>query len=161
MCQYLKWELCKCHPSHSPWVWGNDLKRLRWLRSLPYIQYILPSTKKLMPPPTANPFAASSMAISPSLSYGQQYPSSLKLVIPTLPNPSVAYITPMTPNTPLLSYSPSTSPASSASPPTPSGIEDHTAKINSTSSLPSLLKAAAISIIHSKTKMFTFASPTV
>ncbi|KAG6369889.1 hypothetical protein JVT61DRAFT_13353 [Boletus reticuloceps] len=59
------------------------------------------------------------------------------------------------------SYSLSISPASSASPPTSPGIKDHTAKIISASSSPGLAtgRAEAMPLIHSKSKMFAFASP--
>jgi len=119
-CQYLEWKL------------DVDPVTLREFENMickdlvgpgPHPTYILPSTKKSTPPPTANPFAAPSH-MSPPPSYGQRYPSPPKPVLPPPPNPTMAYMTPpTTPDTPSPTYSP-TSPASSASPPSPPGIED-------------------------------------
>ncbi|KAF9243147.1 hypothetical protein BU15DRAFT_86565 [Melanogaster broomeanus] len=162
MCQYLEWEL------------NVDPVTLREFEVMirrdfagpgPYPTYILPSTTKATPPPTANPFASSSTTgPSPSPSSGQRYPSPPKPAYPLPTNPSSAYMTPpTTPDTPSPCYSTSTSPASSASPPTPHGIEDHTAKIVSASSSPGLARVepVPVAVPFSKTKMFAFASPAV
>ena len=120
ICQYLEWEL-----NVDPVMLREfeDIIRKDFVGPGPYPTYILPSTKKWTSPPTANPFAAPSH-MSPSPSYGQQYPLPSKLVLRPPPNPTMAYMTPpTTPDTPSLSYSP-TSPASSASPPSPLGIKD-------------------------------------
>jgi hypothetical protein len=157
MCQYLEWELNVDPVTLREF---EEMIRKDFVGPGPYPTYILPSTKKSTPPPTANPFAAVS-STSPSPSYGQRYPSPPKSAFPP-PNPSAAYITPpTTPDTPSGSYTPSTSPASSASPPTPPGIEDYTAKIVSAASSPGLAKAEAITVVHSKSKMFAIASPSV
>ncbi|KIK92913.1 hypothetical protein PAXRUDRAFT_12952 [Paxillus rubicundulus Ve08.2h10] len=64
---------------------------------------------------------------------------------------------------PSVSYSTSTTPASSASPPTPHGIKDRTAKIVSASLPPGLAKVepAPVAVPFCKSKMFAFASPLV
>ena len=154
MCQYLEWEL-----NVDPITLREfeEMIRKDFVGPGPYPTYILPSTKKSTPPPTANPFASPSNT-TPSPSYGQRHPSPPKPVFPPAPYPTMAYVTPPdTPPTP--TYSASTSPASSASPPTPPGIEDLTAKIVSASSSPGLAKAEAPPVVHSKSKMFAFASP--
>ncbi|KAN0081278.1 hypothetical protein V8E55_008902 [Tylopilus felleus] len=157
MCQYLEWELNVDPVTLKEF---EEMIRKDFVGPGPYPTYILPSTKKSTPPPTANPFAAPA-SVSPSPSYGQRHPSPPKPVFPP-PNPTAAYMTPpTTPDTPSPSYSPSTSPASSASPPTPPGIEDHTAKIVSASSSPGFSNAESIPVIHSKSKMFAFATPAV
>ncbi|KIJ15514.1 hypothetical protein PAXINDRAFT_77274 [Paxillus involutus ATCC 200175] len=160
MCQYLEWELNVDPVTLHEF---EEMIRKDFVGPGPYPTYILPSTKKTTPPPTANPFASSSTGPSPSPSCGQRYPSPPKPVYQPPPNPSSAYMTPpTTPDTPSPSYSTSTSPASSASPPTPPGVEDHTARIVSASSSPGLVKAEPMPIVpHSKSKMFAFASPAV
>ncbi|KAG1880015.1 hypothetical protein F4604DRAFT_1922692 [Suillus subluteus] len=82
--------------------------------------------------------ASSSHFGKPTPTYGHHYPSPPK---PDFPPPNSSYITPPTsPDTPSLSYSTSTSPASTASPPTPPGMEDCTARIVSASSSPGIPK---------------------
>ncbi|KAG1716490.1 hypothetical protein ID866_694 [Astraeus odoratus] len=156
MCQYLEWEL-----NVDPLTLKEfeEMVRKDFAGTGPYPTYILPSTKKSTPPPTANPFAPSTSGPSPSPSHGQRYPSPPR---PTyIPPPS--YVTsPTTPETPSPSYSTSTSPASSASPPTPPGIEDLSAKIVSAASSPGFSKVADhVPVPQSKSKMFAFASPSV
>ncbi|KAG2069647.1 hypothetical protein BDR04DRAFT_1232124 [Suillus decipiens] len=127
----------------------------------PYPTYILPSSSKATPPPTANPFSAPPPAtLAPTPSYGHRYPSPPK---PAFPPPNSSYITPpTTPDTPSPCYSTSTSPASTASPPTPPGMEDCTARIVSASSSPGIPKHEPVPVPPpSKHKMFAFASPAV
>ncbi|KAG1872226.1 hypothetical protein F4604DRAFT_1925838 [Suillus subluteus] len=74
----------------------------------------------------------------PTPTYGHRYPLPPK---PDFPPPNSSYITPPTsPDTPSPSYSTSTSPASTASPPTPPGMEDCTSRIISASSSPGIPK---------------------
>ncbi|KAH7904011.1 hypothetical protein BJ138DRAFT_1019739, partial [Hygrophoropsis aurantiaca] len=156
MCQYLEWEL-NVEPATLKEF--EDMVRKDFAGPEPYPTYILKSTTKTTPPPTTIPFPPATTSLSaatrfpttpppttipfppattsdtPAPSYGQRYPSPPK---PSYPPPLVsqsAYMTPpTTPDTPSPSYSASTSPASSASPPTPPGIGDLSAKIVSASS---------------------------
>ncbi|KAI9459964.1 hypothetical protein HD554DRAFT_2041724 [Boletus coccyginus] len=157
MCQYLEWELNVDPVTLREF---EEMIRKDFVGPGPYPTYILPSMKKSTPPPTANPFATPSNP-SPLPSYGQRHPSPPKPAFPPPPNPAAYMTPPTTPDTPSPSYTPSTSPASSASPPTPPGVEDLTAKIVSASSSPGFVKAEAIPVVYSKTKMFAFASPSV
>ena len=94
---YLEWEL-----SVDPVTLREFVKRIRkdFADPGPYptVTYILPSTKKTTPPPTAIPFTVPS-STSPSLSYGQRYPSPPKLIFPAPQNPTAAYMTPPLPQT--------------------------------------------------------------
>ncbi|KAG2092420.1 hypothetical protein BD769DRAFT_1679148 [Suillus cothurnatus] len=81
---------------------------------------------------------ASSNHLAPTPTYGHCYPSLPK---PDFPPPNSSYITPPTsPDTLSPSYLTSTSPASTASPPTPQGMEDCTTCIVSASSSPGIPK---------------------
>jgi hypothetical protein len=113
MCEYLEWEL------------NVDSITLREFEDIIRKDFdpihILPSTKKSTPPPTAHPpAAAQSFAVVRSV-------LSIATQIDPPQNPSMAHMPPPpnypSDNTPSPSYSPS-SPALSASPPTPPGIED-------------------------------------
>ena len=76
MCEYLEWEL-KVDP-----ITLREFEEIIQKDFDP--SYILPSTKKSTPPPTANLFTTQSNT-SPSPSYGQPYPLPHKPVFPPLP----------------------------------------------------------------------------
>ena len=132
----------------------EDMVRKGFAGPCPYPTYILPPTKKSTPPPSALPFAAPTCGLTPSPSNEQWYSPSNAQYVPSLPSlPS--FNSP--PETPSPSYS-TLSPTSSASPPTPIGIEDLSAKIVSASSLPGYSKLSEhIHAPPTKSKMFAFA----
>ncbi|KAH7904210.1 hypothetical protein BJ138DRAFT_1138589 [Hygrophoropsis aurantiaca] len=134
----------------------EDMVRKDFAYPGPYHTYILPSATKTTPPPTAIPLHRRQLPspstgdlrrrrrrrrhrqppspsllrlpakLPPHLKYGQRYPSPPK---PTYPPPPVSQSAHMTPPTTLDTPSPSyTLPASSASPPTPPGLKDLSAK---------------------------------
>lgn len=86
-------------------------------------------------------------------------PHPINTAVPPPPYSS----SPTTPDTPYSDSSSSSSPASSASPRTPVGLEDFSAKIASGSSSPCLsIRAEKVSLLHPlKTKMFAFAIPAI
>ena len=108
MCQYLEWELNVDPVTLKEF---EEMVRKDFVGIGPYPTYILPSTKKSTPPPSAIPFHPT-CGVSPSPSNEQRYTSPPK--VPYVPSPP-SYSSP--PETPSSCYS--TSPASSASPPTP------------------------------------------
>ena len=137
------------HRSHHPQrVRGNDPQGFRQPRSLPHLY--LPIDEEVNATIHCQPLRRHTVSTI------HRHPNRY-----APPKPSMVYMTPpTTPDTPSPSYSPSTSPVSSASPLTPSGIEDFTHKIVSALSSPGLAKAEA-PVVHSKSKMFTFVSPAV
>ncbi|KAI6009840.1 hypothetical protein EDC04DRAFT_3146157 [Pisolithus marmoratus] len=147
MCQYLDWEL---NVDPTTLKEFEAMVRKDFAGIGPFPTYILPSTKKSTPPPTANPFAPPSSGFTPS---------------PPHPRSSYAppsYSTPLhTPEASPSYSSSSTSPASSAPPPTPVGVEDLSAKIVSASSSPGYSSMEHVHTLSSKSKMFAFASPSV
>ncbi|KAG2108809.1 hypothetical protein BD769DRAFT_1675220 [Suillus cothurnatus] len=129
MRQYLEWEL-----NVDPVMLREfeDMVKKDFVGQGPYPTYILPSSSKTTLPPTTDPFPLPPTTLAPTPTYGHCYPSPPK---PDFPPPNSSYITPPTsPDTPSPSYLTSTSPASTASPPTPQGMEDCTTRIVSASS---------------------------
>ncbi|KIM63970.1 hypothetical protein SCLCIDRAFT_1213783 [Scleroderma citrinum Foug A] len=154
MCQYLEWEL---NVDPATLKEFEEMVRKDFAGPGPYPTYILPPTKKSTPPPSTIPFAATPCGISPSPSNEQRYQSPPKTHY--LPPSMPPFSSP--PETPSPTYSTS-SPASSASPPTPVGIEDLSAKIVSASSSPGYSKVPEhVHAPPTKSKMFAFASPAV
>ena len=156
MCQYLEWELNVDPVTLREF---EEMVKKDFVGPGPYPTYILPSSSKTSPPPSTNPFPPLPTGTITAPSQGQRYPSPPK---PLYPPPSTYITPPRTPDTPSPSYSTSTSPASTASPPTPPGMEDCTARIISTSSSPGIPKHDPVPVPPpSKVKMFAFASPSV
>jgi hypothetical protein len=163
MCQYLDWEL-NVEPSTLKEF--EDMVRKDFAGPGPYPTYILQTISKLAAT-SANPFPAiaPNTSTSPIPSFGPRQASPPK---PTPPPPSIpkhpasAYLTPpTTPDTPEPCYSDTTSPTSSASPPTPTGMIDDNVKIVSHDTSPglSIAQQAALDYAIMKQKMFAFAQP--
>ncbi|KAI6114655.1 hypothetical protein EDD17DRAFT_1832161 [Pisolithus thermaeus] len=119
----------------------------------PFPTYILPSTEKSTPPPSANPFAHPSSNFTPSPPHAHRHPSpprtaqALSMYSPPSDTPEASP-----------SYSStSTSPASSAPPPTPVGVEDLLAEIV----FARIFLGEHVPVSPSKGKMLAFASPAV
>jgi hypothetical protein len=163
MCQYLDWEL-NVEPSTLKEF--EAMVRKDFAGPGPYPTYVLTTISKLAATST-NPFPAiaPNTSTSPIPSFGPRSASPPKS---TPPPPQIqtnivnTYVTtPTTPDTPEPCYSESTSPASSASPQTPTGLIDESVKIVSHDSSPSLLIAhqVALDFAIMKQKMFAFAQP--
>ncbi|KAI6116024.1 hypothetical protein F5141DRAFT_1266388 [Pisolithus sp. B1] len=154
MCQYLEWELNVDPLTLSEF---EAMVRKDFAGIGPFPTYILPSTKKSTPPPSANPFAHPSSNFTPSPPHAHRHPSPPRTAqaLPLYSPPSD------TPEASPSYSSSSTSPASSAPPPTPVGVEDLSAKIVSASSSPGYSSVEHVPAPPSKTKMFAFASPAV
>jgi len=165
MCQYLDWEL-NVEPSTLKEF--EDMVRKDFAGPGPYPTYVLQTISKLAATST-NPFPAiaPNTSTSPIPSFGPRQASPPKSTPspspPSMPrNPASAYISPpTTPDTPEPSYSNTTSPASSASPPTPTGMIDDNVKIVSHDTSPglSIAKQVALDFAAMKQKMFAFAQP--
>ncbi|EIW76961.1 hypothetical protein CONPUDRAFT_158102 [Coniophora puteana RWD-64-598 SS2] len=131
MCQYLDWEL-----SVDPVTLQEFEAMIRkdFAGPGPYPTYTLPSPSKAMPPPLpCLPLIdAHTRAHIVELPVHPSPPPPAPLAQP----PAPSYLPPDAPETPSLSYSTSSSRASTAPPKTPHGIEDHTAWIVSAESSP-------------------------
>lgn len=138
ICQYLEWEL---NVGPATLKEFEEMVRKDFAGIGSYPTYILPSTKKSTPPPSAIPFHPT-CGISPSPLNEQRYTSLPK--VPYVPSPP--YASP--PETLSPSY-PTSSPASSASPLT---IEDLSAKIVLASFIARLPEAARARPAASKQK---------
>ena len=165
MCQYLDWEL-NVEPSTLKEF--EDMVRKDFAGPGPYPTYVLQTISKLAATST-NPFPAiaPNTSTSPIPSFGPRQASPPKSTPPppSIPtNPASAYISPpTTPDTPEPCYSDATSPASSASPPTPTGMIDDNVKIVSHDMSPglSIANQAALDFAIMKQKMFAFAQPSM
>lgn len=147
MCSYLEWQL-----NVDPMELHDFEKKVRadFKGQGPYPSYDLPSPAPAPSPmPSSTPYASDTTAPPPSFVTGRvpppfvAYPtarpahvharSTQPIPIPTHHHPERTYATPPksphVPDTPKASYSASTSPASSASPPTPPSKVDLTLKI--------------------------------
>ena len=169
MCQYLDWELNFEPDSLKEFedtVWKD------FAGPGPYPTYALPTISKLASSTViTHPIVAPNNFTSHILSFGPRHISSPK---PTpLPHqnhhqsPQPAYISPsFTPDTPLFCRSDSTSPASSAAPPTPTGIIDDLVVIaepndNTSRLLIRKFRESHMEAAILKEKTFAFASPSV
>ncbi|KAG2092538.1 hypothetical protein BD769DRAFT_1679021 [Suillus cothurnatus] len=105
----------------------EDMVKKDFVGQGPYPTYILPSSSKTTPPPTTDPFPLPPTTLAPTPTYGHRYPSPPK---PDFPPPTLP-----TSHHPHHQTRPST-----ASPPTPQGMEDCTTRIVSASSSPGIPK---------------------
>ena len=168
MCQYLDWELNFEPVSFKEF---EDMVRKDFAGPGPYPTYALPTIFKSASS-TANslPIVALNHFTSPISSFGPGHTSPPK---PTpsppqihSPNLQPAYISPsFKPDTPSLCRSDSTSPVSSASPPTPTGIVDDLVAITEPNNSPRLLirqsQESHIDAAILKQKTFAFAAPSI
>jgi len=160
MCQYLDWEL-NVEPSTLKEF--EEMVRKDFAGPGPYPTYVLQTISKLAATST-NPFpaVAPNTSTSPIPSFGPRQASPPRVTPPPPTNLAHAYLTPpTTPDTPEPCYSDTTSPTSSASPPTPTGMIDDNVKIATGESSPALSIAnqAALDYAIMKQKMFAFAQP--
>ena len=171
MCQYLDWEL-NVEPGTLKEF--EDMVRKDFAGPGPYPTYVLQTISKLAATST-NPFPAIALnnSTSPIPSFGPRHASPPKPT-PSPPqihhhhsNASSAYMSPpSTPDTPSPCRSDSTSPASSASPPTPTGmVDDSAAIVEPNDNSPGLLikkpKESHMEQAVLKQKMFAFAAPSI
>jgi len=158
MCQYLDWEL-NVEPSTLKEF--EEMVRKDFAGPGPYPTYVLQTISKLASVSTTSTIVPNT-STSPIPSFAPRQ-SSPPRPIP-LSNHIHAYITPpTTPDTPSPCRSNSTSPASSASPPTPTGMIDDSVKIVSHDRSPGMTIPghAAMEYALMKQKMFAFATPCV
>ncbi|KAJ6589823.1 hypothetical protein DFH09DRAFT_1140209 [Mycena vulgaris] len=177
MCNYLDWELTVDNP-----ILGNFETMVQ--RDFPpnskgpYPTYSLHMVSKRAAKAAAStsntPIPEPNATTSPIPAFGQQrqatptkasYPPQPPPIVPPPPLYKTS-ASPMTPETPPHSYSNTTSPASSISPPTPTGPVDFTARIhegkNPYEISPSLTLSSEVPQVHPlKGKMFAFAIPAV
>ncbi|KAF7351155.1 Alternative cyclin Pcl12 [Mycena sanguinolenta] len=174
MCNYLDWELTVDNP-----ILANFEAMVQ--RDFPpgskgpYPTYSLHMVSKRAAKAAASasntPIPEPNSTTSPIPSFGQQRQATPTKPHPAPPPPIVPPLykktaSPMTPDTPTHSYSNTTSPASSISPPTPTGPVDLTAAIHEPKghfdTSPSLSLSSELIPIHPlKAKMFAFAIPAV
>ncbi|KAJ7764075.1 hypothetical protein B0H14DRAFT_3895433 [Mycena olivaceomarginata] len=165
MCNYLDWELTVDNP-----ILGNFEAMVQRdfppTSKGPYPTYSLHMVSKRAAKAAAStsPIPEPNSTASPIPTFGQQRQPSLTNAYPAPPPPIISpskSASPMTPDTPSHSYSNNTSPASSISPPTPTGAVDLTARIHEGRSKydsPSLTLSSELPPIHPlKSKMFAFA----
>jgi len=162
MCQYLDWEL---NVEPSTLLEFENMVRKDFAGTGPYPTYVLQTISKLANAATVSTIVPNT-STSPIPSFAPRQSSPPKPIpLSSIPhNPSQAYITPpTTPDTPSPCRSNSTSPASSASPPTPTGMIDDGVKIVSHERSPGMPISAhaAIEYASMKQKMFAFAAPCV
>jgi len=177
MCNYLDWELTVDNP-----ILANFEAMVQ--RDFPpgskgpYPTYSLHMVSKRAAKAAASasntPIPEPNSTTSPIPSFGQQrqatptkpYPAPPPPIVPPPPFYKKSSSSPMTPDTPTHSHSNSTSPASSISPPTPTGPVDLTAAIHDPKShyetSPGLSLSSEFVPTHPlKSKMFAFAIPAV
>jgi len=161
MCVYLRWKLN---------VGGKTLKafestvRNDFNCPGPYPTYVLSALSKLVGPSEATQQFVSSTSPIPSFTFGPPPKSIQHQPHPPLSLLSRQGYTPDTPDSPSLSVSTTSSPASSAPPTMPIGIEDPTIHISSTeTSQPNFtvtVEKVAVATHSLKEKMFAHAVPT-
>ncbi|KAJ7928709.1 hypothetical protein B0H13DRAFT_1597303 [Mycena leptocephala] len=166
MCNYLDWELTVDNSilSNFEAMVQRDFPRDS---KGPYPTYSLHMVSKRAAK------AAVSSSAAPIPAFGQQCKATLTIAAYPPPPPLITLpplykksTSPMTPDTPPHSYSSTTSPAPSISPPRPTGPVDHTARIHEAKNVYEISPGLEIStevppIRWLKTKMFAFAIPAV
>jgi hypothetical protein len=171
MCSYLDWELTVDNPILSNFE-AMVQRDFPPNSKGPYPTYSLHMVSKRAAKAAASasntPIPEPNSTTSPIPSFGQQRQATpTKPIVPPIIPPPPLYknsSSPSTPETPGQSYSATTSPASSLSPPTPTGPVDLTAKIHDPGkeTTASLRIASELPPTHPlKAKMFAFAAPAV
>ncbi|KAJ7502950.1 hypothetical protein B0H11DRAFT_1987142 [Mycena galericulata] len=175
MCNYLDWELTVDNPILSNFETMIQRDFAPNAKG-PYPTYSLHMVSKraakAAASTSATPIPEPNSTTSPIPAFGQQRQATPTKAYPPPPPPIIPPplykkpASPMTPDTPSHSYSNTTSPASSISPPTPTGPVDHTARIhegkNHYEISPGLAISSEVPPIHPlKSKMFAFAIPAV
>ncbi|ESK97315.1 alternative cyclin pcl12 [Moniliophthora roreri MCA 2997] len=164
MCNYLDWELTVDNP-----ILENFENAVRQDFSAPQgpyptysLQMVSKRAAKAANSTTATPIPEPNSTTSPIPSFGQQRHSSPAGSADSSPAPvrKSSYSSSPMSDTPSPSYSNNTSPASSASPQTPIGPEDFTAKVHGYETPRGFAISDAVPIHHPlKTKMFAHAVP--
>jgi hypothetical protein len=163
MCNYLDWELTVDEPILSTFenMVRQDFKETK--PSYPNYPTVLVSKRALRAAASQSntPLDEKSTTTSPVPGFGSKGSPA-----PTKPStnpstPTKVWQDPTTPDTPSPSFSNSTSPTSSASPATPLGGPESSAKIRGVDPSPSFGVTDITHAVHPlKTKMFAFAVPT-
>ncbi|KAG6864498.1 hypothetical protein C0991_009093 [Blastosporella zonata] len=160
MCSYLEWELSVDNDLLN--TFEARLRKDYQSSSGPYPSYPLSMVSKraakAAASTTSTPVPEPNVSTSPIPNFGSQRqqtpPSSTK---PAAPSTSW---TARSPQTPSPSYSNSTSPASSASPATPVGGEDYSARVHGVDSTPTFTLTGAMPPVHPlKSQMSALAVP--
>jgi hypothetical protein len=172
MCSYLDWELTVDNPILGNFEAAVNKDFCENRASYPDYPLAMVSKRaaKAATSSSATPMPEPNSTTSPIPNFGEQRNASPAKPHPGhpshpshIPTPSSVSSwgsTPNTPDTPSPSYSNSTSPASSVSPPTPVGGEDYSAKIRGVDSSPMFTITDIMPPVHPlKGQMFAFAHP--
>ncbi|KAJ7182002.1 hypothetical protein C8R46DRAFT_1068908 [Mycena filopes] len=169
MCSYLDWELTVDNPILSNFEVMVQRDFPPGSRG-PYPTYSLHMVSKraanAAASTSATPIPEPNSTTSPIPEQRQPMPTKVYLPPPPLVPPPLykksTSTSPMTPDTPPHSHSNTTSPASSISPPTPTGPVDLTARISHHYDSPGFMLAGELPPIYPlKAKMFAYAIPAV